>query len=273
MDGSKPTSISAQDLYSSIGTAIAPVIIDVRRGAAFAADNRMIVGAIRRNPDEVQDWRQELPPGRVVVVYCVHGHEASQGAASALKAAGVDARYLEHGIAGWAEHSLPLRSKRDTEPRSWVTRERPKIDRIACPWLIRRFIDPAAEFLFAPTERVFAVAAETGATPYDIPGAEPFSHDGELCSFDAFLKVYGIESPALDALALIVRGADTARLELTPQSPGLLAVSLGLSAIYADDHAMLEHGMTVYDALYAWCRDCRDQGHDWNPAAMIAAKA
>ena len=119
-----------------------------------------------------------------------------------------------------------------------------------------------------PTERVFAVAAETGATAYDIPGPEPFSHDGELCSFDAFLKEYGIEDPALDALALIVRGADTARLELTPQSPGLLAVSLGLSAIYADDHAMLEHGMTVYDALYAWCRDCRDQGHDWNPAVM-----
>jgi hypothetical protein len=134
-------------------------------------------------------------------------------------------------------------------------------------------VDPAlyrsgSQILFAPTDRVFAVAAETGATPYDIPGAEPFSHEGELCSFDAFLKVYGIENPALDALALIVRGADTARLELTPQSPGLLAMSLGLSAIYADDHAMLERGMTVYDALYAWCRDRRDQGHDWNPAAM-----
>jgi hypothetical protein len=138
--------------------------------------------------------------------------------------------------------------------------------------LIRRFIDPEARFLFAPTDHVFAVAAETGATAYDIPGAEPFSHDGELCSFDAFLKEYGIKDPALDAVALIVRGADTARLELTPQSPGLLAVSLGLSAIYADDHAMLERGMTVYDALYAWCRDCRDQGHDWNPAA-IAARA
>src|SRR6266571_2840617 len=161
MDGSKPTSISAQDLYRSIGIAAAP-----------------IVGAVRRNPDEVQDWRQDLPPGRAVVVYCVHGHEASQGAASALKAAGVDGRYLEHGIAGWAEHRLPMRGKRDTEPRSWVTRERPKIDRIACPWLIWRFIDPAAKFLFVPTERVFDEARETGATAYDIPGAEPFSHDG-----------------------------------------------------------------------------------------------
>src|SRR6267143_3476084 len=148
MDGSQSIPISAPDLYSSIGTAVAPVVIDVRRSAAFAADNRMIVGAIRRNPDETQNWRKELPSGRAVVVYCVHGHEASQDTASTLQRAGVDARYLEHGIAGWAEHRLPMRTKRDTEARSWVTRERPKIDRIACPWLIRRFIDPEAEFLF-----------------------------------------------------------------------------------------------------------------------------
>ena len=267
MDGSQPTSISAQDLYRSIGTAVAPIVIDVRRSAAFAADNRMIVGAVRRNPDEVQDWRQDLPPGRTIVVYCAQGHEVSQGAASALRAAGADARYLEHGIAGWAEQRLPIRSKRDTEPRSWVTRERPKIDRIACPWLIRRFIDPAAEFLFAPTERVFAVAEERGATAYDIPGAEPFSHDGDLCSFDAFLKAYGIKDPALDALALIVRGADTARLELTPQSPGLLALSLGLSANFPDDHAMLEHGLVMYDAFYAWCRSLQGETHNWTPPA------
>ena len=265
MDGSKPPSISPQDLYGAIGTDGAPILIDVRRGAAFAADNRMIVGAIRRSPDEIQNWRPELASGRAVVVYCVHGHEVSQDTASALRGAGVEARYLEHGIAGWAEHRLPMRGKSDMEPRSWVTRERPKIDRIACPWLIRRFIDPAAEFLFAPTERVFAVAEETGATAYDIPGAEPFSHDGELCSFDAFLKVYGIKDPALDALALIVRGADTARLELTPQSPGLLALSLGLSANFPDDHAMLEHGMVMYDAFYAWCRSLQGETHNWTP--------
>jgi rhodanese-related sulfurtransferase len=267
MDGQKSLSISPQDLYGAIGAAAAPVVIDVRRSAAFAADNRMIAGAIRRNPDDVQNRRQELPSGRAVVVYCVHGHEASQDAASALRGAGVDARYLEHGISGWAELRLPMRSKSATEARSWVTRERPKIDRIACPWLIRRFIDPEAEFLFVPTERVFAVAAETGATAYDIPGAEPFSHDGELCSFDAFLKVYGIEDRALDALALIVRGADTARLELTPQSPGLLALSLGLSANLLDDHAMLEHGMVMYDALYAWCRSLQGETHNWTPPA------
>ena len=273
MDVEGRFSISAQALYSRLGTALAPIVVDVRRSLAFDADDKIIVGAVRRLPEKVDHWRSGLPEGRSVVVYCAHGQEVSQNTAEALRAAGSDARYLEHGVAGWAELGLPRRRKLGAGSQGWVTRERPKIDRIACPWLIRRFIDHDAKFLFAPAERAFAVAAETGATAYDIPGAEPFSHDGELCSFDAFLKEYGIEDPALDALALIVRGADTAQLELTPQSPGLLAVSLGLSAIYADDHTMLEYGITVYDALYAWCRDCRDQGHDWNPTAMVTARA
>jgi rhodanese-related sulfurtransferase len=271
MDAFKPASISSQELYQVIGTDSAPVVIDVRRCRAFAAHDKMVVGAISRNPDEVKDWRGRVPAGRRVIVYCVHGHEVSQQVASALHSAGVDARYLEGGIAGWAEDRLPLRSRRDVEPRVWVTRERPKIDRIACPWLIRRFIDPEAEFLFVPTERVFAAAAQTGATPYDIPGAEPFSHDGELCSFDAFLKVYGIEDRALDRLALIVRGADTARLELTPQSAGLLALSLGLSANFPDDQEMLEHGVVMYDALYAWCRSLQDETHNWTPPTSTSA--
>ena len=268
MDAQGRLSISPQALYSRLGTELAPIVVDVRRGPAFEADDTVIVGAVRRLPVEVDDWRRELPEERSVVVYCAHGQEVSQNAAAALRAVGSDACYLEHGMKGWAELGLPRRRMLEAGSHGWVTRERPKIDRIACPWLIRRFIDREARFVFAPTERVFAVAADTGATAYDIPGAEPFSHDGELCSFDAFLKEYGIKDPALDVLALIVRSADTARLELTPQSPGLLAVSLGLSVIYADDHTMLEHGMTVYDALYAWCRDCREQGHDWNPAAM-----
>ena len=149
----------------------------------------------------------------------------------------------------------------------WVTRERPKIDRIACPWLIRRFVEPGAEFLYVPADRVFAVAAETGATPYDIPGAEPFAHDGELCSFDAFLGHYELRDPALHRLALIVRGADTARHDLAPQASGLHAISLGLSANIPDDHAMLEQGMVLYDALYTWCRDLRGEVHNWTPAA------
>jgi hypothetical protein len=135
----------------------------------------------------------------------------------------------------------------------WVTRERPKIDRIACPWLIARFIDQDPEFLFVPADRVLAVAAETGAIPYDIPGVE-LSHDGPLCSFDAFLKKYRLTEPALAQLAVIVRGADTAHLELAPQAPGLLAISLGLSHNFTDDHEMLEHGMVIYDALYVWCQ-------------------
>ena len=143
----------------------------------------------------------------------------------------------------------------------WVTRERPKIDRIACPWLIRRFIDPRAQFLYVPAAQVRVVAEAEQAIPYDVPDVQ-FSHRGELCSFDAFLADFGLDDPALAELALIVRGADTGRPELTPQSPGLLAVSLGLSLNYPDDHAMLEHGMVIYDALYAWIRSARAQRHN-----------
>ena len=146
----------------------------------------------------------------------------------------------------------------------WVTRERPKIDRIACPWLIRRFIEPDAEFIYVPADRVLEVAAAEDAVPYDIPGVE-FSHAGEKCSFDAFLAEYELTDPALLQLAEIVRGADTSRLDLTPQSAGLFAISLGLSADFADDHEMLEHGMVMYDALYAWCRSCQSESHNWPP--------
>ena len=147
----------------------------------------------------------------------------------------------------------------------WITRERPKIDRIACPWLIARFIDTKPEFLYVPAPEVLATAEETGAVPYDIPGVE-MSHVGELCSFDAFLSKYHLTDPALLQLAAIVRGADTSRLDLTPQSPGLYALSLGLSAVYADDHEMLQHGMVMYDALYAWCKSCQGETHHWPPS-------
>jgi hypothetical protein len=146
----------------------------------------------------------------------------------------------------------------------WVTRERPKIDRIACPWLIMRFIDREAEFLYVPAGDVRRVADETGATPYDIPGVE-MSHVGELCSFDAFVAKYRLHDPALKQLATIVRGADTSRLDLTPQSAGLYALSLGLSRVFADDHEMLRNGLVMYDALYAWCREGQDEAHNWPP--------
>jgi hypothetical protein len=148
----------------------------------------------------------------------------------------------------------------------WVTRERPKIDRIACPWLIAKFIDKEPEFLYVPSGNVLQVANETGAIPYDIPGVE-FSHVGELCSFDAFLKNYNLTDPALQQLAKIVRGADTSRLDFTPQSAGLSAISLGLSHTFQNDHEMLKYGMVIYDALYAWCKDCQKETHNWPPGS------
>jgi hypothetical protein len=146
----------------------------------------------------------------------------------------------------------------------WVTRERPKIDRIACPWLIARFIDYEAEFLYVPAAQVVETAATTGATPYDVPGVE-LTHVGELCSFDAFLKKYKLEEPALQRLATIVRGADTSKLDLTPQSAGLYAISLGLSRMFVNDHQLLHHGLIMYDALYAWTRDGMAETHNWPP--------
>ncbi len=146
----------------------------------------------------------------------------------------------------------------------WITRERPKIDRIACPWLITRFIDRDAEFVFAPPAEVKRLASELGAIPFDVEGVE-LSHDGPLCSFDALLTKYGLDEPALQELAVIIRGADTARLELAPQAAGLLAISLGLSHNFTDDHEQLRHGFVIYDALYAWSRHVRGETHTWNP--------
>ena len=146
----------------------------------------------------------------------------------------------------------------------WVTRERPKIDRVACPWLISRFIDEEPEFLFVPPGEVATVARQTGAVPYDVEGVE-LSHDGPLCSFDAFLAKYQLDDPSLSALARIVRGADTDRLDTAPQCAGLLAVSLGLSRLFSDDHEQIQHGFVMYDALYAWLKEARDERHSWNP--------
>jgi hypothetical protein len=146
----------------------------------------------------------------------------------------------------------------------WITRQRPKIDRVACPWLIARFIDKEPEFLFVAPDRVLSEANATDAIPYDIPGVE-LTHDGPLCSFDAFLAKYKLGDQILQDLAVLVRGADTARLDLAPQCAGLLAVSLGLSHNFPDDHQMLKHGFVVYDALYSWLKFVRDEKHDWNP--------
>jgi rhodanese-related sulfurtransferase len=247
-------SISAAELRSRIGSSAPPIVIDVRRRAAFIASQEIVGGALRRDPDKVDAWAVSLPAASSVVVYCVHGREVSQNVAEALASAGLDASYLEGGLdEGWKALEGAVDRKPANGSTRWVTRERPKIDRIACPWLIARFIDPEAEFHYVPANDVPKAAQERDAEPYDIPGVH-FGHEGENCSFDAFLKHYRLTDPALAKLATIVRGADTSRPELTPQSPGLLAISQGLSKNFADDHEMLRHGMVMYDALYAWCK-------------------
>lgn len=226
----------------------------------------MAAGALRRDPGAVAGWAKTLPRAASIVTYCVHGHEVSQNAAKALREIGISARFLEGGLEeGWKAAGGGVVSKPKDAATRWVTRERPKIDRIACPWLIARFVDPEAEFLYVPSKEVLRAAKDKEAIPYDVPDVH-FSHDGELCSFDTFLKTYRLTGdPALARLAVIVRGADTGRLDLAPQAAGLLAVSLGLSRNFRDDHEMLKHGMVMYDALYAWCKEGQDETHTWNP--------
>lgn len=244
-----------------------PLVIDARRSAAFRSAPDWLRGALRRDPEHAQRWYAALPQSARVIVYCVHGHEVSQGVARELRARGLEAAYLDGGIEAWRSAGGELDPKAVNAGTRWVTRERPKIDRIACPWLIRRFIDPQAEFLYVPRGEVTRVAAESGAMPYDVADVR-LSHAGERCSFDAFLAAYRLRDTALDELAVIVRGADTGRLDLAPQAAGLAALSLGLSRLYADDHEMLSHGMVMYDALHRWCKEGKQEAHTWNPESL-----
>ena len=264
--------VTAAQLAARLGRADAPLILDVRKAPAFDDATRVISGALRLAPDQIAFSFTTLPRKRDIVAYCVHGHEVSQSAARALKAAGFNAAFLAGGIADWEDAQLPVMSKLPASnlpatpgtPTRWITRERPKIDRIACPWLIRRFIDPTAQFLYVPSNQVIDAGKRERAEPYDVPNVR-FSHrgpDGELCSFDAFIADFGLTDPALHDLAQIVRGADTGKPELTPQSPGLMAISLGLSVNFPTDHAMLEQGMVMYDALYTWCKSARAEVHN-----------
>jgi rhodanese-related sulfurtransferase len=243
-----------------------PIVIDVRREQAFLAAPDMLSGALRRDPATVETWANELPSAASVVVYCVHGHEVSQKASQALNKHGIQARFVEGGLEDWRSEGGEIMQKPAGAATRWVTRERPKVDRIACPWLIQRFVDRNAEFLYVPTAAVKSTAAERQAIPYDIPDVA-FTHDGNLCSFDSFIKTYRLTDPALKQLADIVRGADTGRPELAPQAAGLVAFSLGLSRLFTDDHEMLSHGMVMYDALYLWCKEGQDEIHTWNPDA------
>ncbi len=262
--------ISSRSLYSQLGSDSAPLILDVRRDRAFDADPAMIAGALRPDRD-VRDFAAAHARGRSLVAYCVHGNEVSQEAARSLARAGHPAWFLEGGIDGWRAAKLPTMRRRPEwrvpGGSRWITRERPKIDRIACPWLISRFIDPLARFEYVPNERVLAEAKARGAVAYDLPGGE-ITHRGERCSFDALIEDFALADPALDRLATIVRGADTDRHDLAPQCAGLLAASLDLSRRFARDLDMLEHAMPMYDGLYAWCRaqaEGASERHAWAP--------
>ena len=267
-------SITPAELWTLLGTPAAPVIVDVRRPEAIEASNGLLPASIRHDPLEVTSSMWGGAAGTIVVA-CKHGHERSQTAAAQLRERGLEARVLEGGYEAWVAEAVPVLDRTAVVrllphvPSLWVTRRRPKVDRVACPWLIRRFIDPQARFLFVDPPEVPAVARDSGAIPFDIEGVE-LSHEGERCSFDTMLKLFGLESePSLARLALIVRGADTARPDLAPEAAGLHAVSLGLSAMSGDDdHGLLQRGFLVYDALFAWLRFASAERHNW-PAKAV----
>lgn len=260
---------SPEKLWTMIGSPSAPQIVDVRRHDVYMAAPGIIPAATWRDATDPA-LPQSLDRDRPVIVACKAAHEMSQIAAARLRAEGFDASVLSGGYAAWADAGFPLVDKTAIDrllplrPSIWITRRRPKIDRVACPWLIRRFIDPQAQFLFVDPPEVLAAANESGAIPFDIEGVE-LSHEGERCSFDTLLKIFGLgNEAALVRLALIVRGADTARPDLAPEAAGLHAISLGLSALAGDDdHGLLQRGFMLYDALFAWLRFASDERHNW----------
>ena len=262
-----PNSISAQQLLRLVGLPDAPAIVDVRIAEDRAADPRTLPASLARDHRTVADWAPALA-GRRSIIVCHRGLKLSEGVAALLRHHGVPAETLEGGHLAWATAGQPLLRPDAVPPRDgsgrtlWVTRARPKVDRIACPWLIRRFVDPDAVFLFVAASEVLAVAERFGATPFDVEGTF-WSHRGETCTFDVMLDEFGLDLPALGRLAPIVRGADTARLDLAPECAGLLAASLGLSRMHRDDLAQLDAGMALYDAYYRWARDATDETHNW----------
>lgn len=251
--------ISPQNLMRRIATPDAPILLDVRIREDIAAHAQTL-------PTAQLVSHSNLPaplPGRDYVVICHKGLKLSHGAAALLRAQGAKAEVLEGGFLGWQDAGLPLipLAALPARPSRWVTRHRPKIDRIACPWLIRRFVDARAQVLFVPPGEVLAVADRFDATPFDAEGAA-LGHRGDACTFDAMIDDFGLSHPALDRLAQVVRAADTNTHDASPQAAGLLALSVGLSRMYRDDSAQLEAALPLYDALYRWARDGFDEGHD-----------
>lgn len=262
-----PNAITVPQLLRLIGTPAAPVIVDICIDPDFEADPNLIPGAIRHPHDKVETLKARLED-RACVIVCQKGLKLSQGLAAWLRSDGLAAEYLQGGMYGWRAHpgTLVVPAAAIPEPVGgstlWVTRHRPKIDRIACPWLIRRFVDRRARFLFVAPAEVAGVADRYGATPFDVEGVT-WSHRGEGCTFDTMLDAFGLRSDALDRLATVIRAADTNRHDLAPEAAGLLALSVGLSRQYRDDHDQLAAGMALYDALYRWARDGQSETHDW----------
>jgi rhodanese-related sulfurtransferase len=259
--------ISAEKLFRLLGSSQTPAIIDVRDQDGFDARPSLIPTSFRRSHVDIATWGGLYRQSSVVVT-CSKGKKLSEGVAAHLRLLGAQAEILDGGTEAWAAAGLPLvpiaaiPGGQITGGTLRVTRSRPKIDRIACPWLINRFVDPGARFLFVSASEVMAVAENFGATPFDVEGVF-WSHRGEACTFDTMIEEFGLRIPALLKLADIIRGADTDRLDLTPQSAGLLAVSLGLSRLHTSDLEQVEAGMLVYDALYRWARDAMDEKHNW----------
>ena len=261
-----PDAITVAQLMRLVGTQDAPQIIDVRTDNDHATDPRMLPASVRRDHRTVAAWAEEQA-GRSVVVVGQRGQRVSQGVAAWLRHAGARAEYLEGGFEAWtAARGLLVRPnhvpQRDAMGRTvWVTRTRPKIDRIACPWLIRRFVDPSAVFLFVAASEVGDVADSFRATPFDVEGTF-WCHRGETCTLDVMLDEFGLHSAALDRLAAIVRAADTDAPNPPPQAAGLLAASLGFSRMYRDDLTQLNATMALYDAFYRWARDAVGETHN-----------
>lgn len=269
-----PTQITVSQLSRLIGLPDAPILVDVCIDEDFALDPRLIPGSFRHPFDDIASLVPQLAGARVVVL-CQKGLKLSQGAAAVLRASDISAESLQGGLLDWADAGQPLipaallPQRQASGGTRWVTRHRPKIDRIACPWLIRRFIDPRAEFLFVAPSQVLQVAEKFAATPFDIEDVF-WSHRGERCTFDTMLDEFSLNVPTLQHLAQIVRAADTNRLDLAPEAAGLLAASLGLSRMFRDDLAQLDAGMLLYDSFFRWARDATDEGHDW-PASSVSS--
>jgi rhodanese-related sulfurtransferase len=261
-----PTEITPSQLSRLIGTPACPKIIDVSIDADFSDDPFLIPTAIRHPFDQIENLSIN-DPNQTVIVICQKGLKLSQGAAAILRTMGINALNLQGGNYAWRDagfmrvpnDAIPWKNANDT---LWVTRHRPKIDRIACPWLIRRFVDPNARFMYVSPTQVLPVAEKFNATPFDVENTA-WSHNDDKCTFDTMLEKFALKSDPLQKLATIVRGTDTNKHNLAPECAGLLAASVGLSRMYKDDLQQMEAGFMLYDALFRWARDGQNETHEW----------